>query len=146
VQSYSQALSLNPQDWCVHNNLGVLLKEQGLWDKAEQEYRLALSLAPADSTRMVKDNLATLLTDNGSNRKLQGQPDKAIELYQQAINFNERYAPAFFNLGVVYSEAGKLSEATQCYSTAVSINPQYVEALSNLGVLYKGQVIAVDGG
>ena len=44
------------------------------------------------------------------------------------------YAPAFFQLGVCYSEVKECLKAKEMYRKAVQLQPGYVEALNNLGV------------
>lgn len=45
---YEAALQLNPADWCAHNNLGVVFKEQGECDRARQCYEAAIQHGPPD--------------------------------------------------------------------------------------------------
>ena len=42
-------------------------------------------------------------------------------------------AEAHYNLGVIWSEQGKLNEASACYQRALQLRPNYAEAYHNLG-------------
>jgi Tfp pilus assembly protein PilF len=43
---------------------------------------------------------------------------------------------AYFNLGVYYSEKGRVDEAIEHFKKAIGINPRYVRAHNNLGIAY----------
>eukprot|EP01102_Stenamoeba_stenopodia_P020858 TRINITY_DN8274_c0_g1_i1.p1 TRINITY_DN8274_c0_g1~~TRINITY_DN8274_c0_g1_i1.p1 ORF type:complete len:750 (+),score=169.42 TRINITY_DN8274_c0_g1_i1:210-2459(+) len=81
-----------------------------------------------------------LLTDNGTRLKLSGFFDEGEAKYREALAKNPRYAPAHYNLGVLKSEQGKLSEALDHYEAAVNCNALYIEvsqSYCNMGVIYK---------
>ena len=46
IQSYRQVLELNPSLPEMHNNLGTLLKGQGLWEEARAAFERALQAKP----------------------------------------------------------------------------------------------------
>lgn len=45
--------------------------------------------------------------------------------------------PAYYNLGVVYSEMGQYTHALSFYEKAAQLRPLYAEAHCNMGVIYK---------
>ena len=47
--------------------------------------------------------------------------------------------PAYYNLGVVYSETMQFDLALQCYEKAAHHRPMYAEAFCNMGVIYKNR-------
>jgi len=61
-------------------------------------------------------------------------------LWKQAIEASPAYAPAYYNVAVVHSEAGRAAEAVAQYRAALAASPKYAEAWCNLGVIYKNQV------
>jgi protein O-GlcNAc transferase len=132
---YYRVLAVNPTDWCAHNNLGILYKESDLIDKAIEHYKLALQYGPPQC--VARENLAVALTDFGTRLKLNGNTDKAVQYYNEALEYHPAYWPAYFNLGVVYSERGAFDSALKYYQQAIERNPNYVEALCNIGVIYK---------
>ncbi len=69
----------------------------------------------------------------GSMNAFQGQREKAVEWYTQALNLNPKYSQAYNNLGVALAELGRLDAAIANYKKALETNPNYAEALSNLG-------------
>lgn len=47
------------------------------------------------------------------------------------------FQPAYYNLGVVYSEMGQYAHALSFYEKAAQLRPLYAEAHCNMGVIYK---------
>lgn len=47
--------------------------------------------------------------------------------------------PAYYNLGVVYSEMMQYDMALSCYEKAAIERPMYAEAYCNMGVIYKNR-------
>lgn len=47
--------------------------------------------------------------------------------------------PAYYNLGVVYSEMMQYDAALNCYEKAALERPMYAEAYCNMGVIYKNR-------
>lgn len=47
--------------------------------------------------------------------------------------------PAYYNLGVVYSEMLQYDMALNCYEKAAVHRPMYAEAYCNMGVIYKNR-------
>ncbi|KAL4452759.1 hypothetical protein ABPG75_008421 [Micractinium tetrahymenae] len=86
----------------------------------------------------VRQALAVVLTDIGTQRKLAGQSGWQ-QLYEQAVAVCPTYAPAHYNKGVAAAEAGRVDEAISHYATAVALAPRYAEAWCNMGVMRKQQ-------
>lgn len=49
------------------------------------------------------------------------------------------WQPAYYNLGVVYSEMMQYDLALNCYEKAAVHRPMYAEAYCNMGVIYKNR-------
>jgi len=47
--------------------------------------------------------------------------------------------PAYYNLGVVYSEMMQFDMALNCYEKAAFERTMYAEAYCNMGVIYKNR-------
>ena len=63
----------------------------------------------------------------------QGDADKAIVHYRQAVELRPSYAEAHYNLGRLLAEKGRFDEAIVHYGKALEINPADAEAHNNLG-------------
>ena len=72
--------------------------------------------------------------------------DTAEQLLKKSVALNPKYAEAFFNLGVLYTEPAllvrnekRVYEAEKAYKQAIRIRPEYAEAHYNLALLYHFQ-------
>ena len=66
----------------------------------------------------------------------QGEYDKAIVHYTEAINLNSEHVSAYNNRGVVYAKKGEIDAAIQDFNKAIDLNPEHVSAYNNRGVAY----------
>jgi len=57
--------------------------------------------------------------------------------YRKAIEADPRYALAYFDLGNVLDETGRLQEAIRIYKTALQLAPTYADAHYNLALAYE---------
>jgi protein O-GlcNAc transferase len=119
----------------AHDHLGLIYKETELFERAMEQYKLAIMYGPKDCP--AKEHLAVVLTDYGTRLKLAGSTEKAVQSYTEALQIHDAYWPAYFNLGVVHSERREFDLAMKHYQLAIDRNPNYVEALCNIGVIYK---------
>ena len=62
--------------------------------------------------------------------------------YTKAIQFNPKYAEAYFGLGAAYHVKGDFDRAISNYTKAVDLKSDFAEAYSNRGAAYsdKGAV------
>jgi tetratricopeptide (TPR) repeat protein len=101
-KSYSECLSINPDDAKAHYNLGLLLQELGRNEEAEREYREAIRSNP--DLAEAHSNLGVLL------KELERKEEAETE-YKEAIRSDPDYAEAHGNLGILYSETERVEEA-----------------------------------
>jgi protein O-GlcNAc transferase len=83
--------------------------------------------------------LAVVLTDLGTSLKLTGNVQDGLAKYYEALKADSQYAPAYYNLGVVYSEMMEYDMALSFYEKAAMYRPMYAEAFCNMGVIYKNR-------
>lgn len=126
IESYRQALKLNPSYVEAFCNLGNLLKRTGDKQGAIDCYERALKLAP--QAAQIHYNLGVCHQDYF-------EPERAIDYFRQAIRLNPDYAAAYNNLGVALSEAGLAGEAISCYRKAQKLAPDFADAFYNLHAL-----------
>lgn len=65
-----------------------------------------------------------------------GKTDEAIRQYIRAVEADDSYERAFYNLGLAYYSSGQKSLAGEAFAKAVQLNPAYVEARYNLALVY----------
>ena len=157
---WRDTLAKNPDCWMAHNNLGLLLKNQGRIEEAMEHYHQAIQINPNYSEAL--NNLGVALAAKGrfdeaieNYRKAiqirseflrarwnnlgialaaKGRFDEAIENYRKAIQINPNSSDALDNLGIALAAKGQFDEAIENYRKAIQINPNYSEALNNLGI------------
>ena len=64
-----------------------------------------------------------------------GQIEDAIRTYTLAIEADDTYERAFYNLGLAYYANGEMALAGQSFSKAVELNPAYTDARYNLALV-----------
>ena len=148
----------------IRFNLGRAYEKQRLYERAIEEYRAAIRLAP-DGFR-AHNNLATIyalrgmygaaireyeralqlyaddpnvLHNLGTAHLRQRRYDKAIHYYEQVPEAFPDFARTQFNLGYAYMRIGRNRDAISAYRRAIALDPTYAEAQYNLGVVYGSQ-------
>ena len=127
---WRDTLAKNPDCWLAHNNLGLLLRNQGRIEEAMEHYHQAIQINPNYAETL--NNLGVALADKG-------RFDEAIENYRKAIQINPDFSGALDNLGVALAAKGRFDEAIENYRKALQINPNSSDALSNLGLALTAQ-------
>lgn len=109
------AVSLKPDIASAHNNLGLIYKEGGAYDKAVFEYQEALRIDPKYLDAM--NNLAVLYDNQGRYKEAEGLFKKAIEIdaANPAINLN--YA-------ITLERMGKIEDAKRYYRIYLNLIPR----------------------
>jgi protein O-mannosyl-transferase len=159
---WTDTLKKNPRSWMAHKNLASLRAEQERFDEAEDHYRLAIELNPAedglrydfgnllarlgrfdDATAQYRQALliapgnAAIHCNLGYALNKQHRTDEAIAEYQRAIACQPDFAEAYYNLGNALSTQHKMDEAIAAYQRAVQLKPDselFKKRLQALGV------------
>jgi len=134
INSYLEALAVNPSYWPAYFNLGVIYSERGDMDQALRYYELALS---KNATYVEALCNIGVLFKNG------GQLAQAIEYYQRALKINPSFTIAANNLAIALTDMGtqvknegRTEEGIAYYKQALHWNSRYAAAWYNLGVAY----------
>jgi tetratricopeptide (TPR) repeat protein len=76
---------------------------------------------------VIHNNYGCFLDENG-------QLDKAIQNYNEALRIKPDYVAALINLGVALKKKGEIAEATEKWEKVLELNPHNPSAHSNLGL------------
>jgi tetratricopeptide (TPR) repeat protein len=122
-----QALTLNTNDWTLHQKLAQVL--QGTPDKASQvraieEWRRVIALVPhyADAHQ----GLGALLARPGQTAEAEAELRLALKL-------NSYYPNALNSVGDVLAAQNRFAEAVENYEKALRLKPHFPDALVGLG-------------
>lgn len=128
---YRLTLRKNPRSWMGHNNLGLLLAEQGKLEEAISHYKSALAIKPDNV--LARANLGTVLAKIPESRAA------GIAELREAVRQEPNFSMAHANLAeALAKDPTGIPEALASYSRALEINPSNLEALNNLGNLLAG--------
>jgi Flp pilus assembly protein TadD len=128
--SYRAALTVDPAQPSLHNNLGYNLLLQGHPESAADEFRKAIAMDP--HSIIAHNNLGTALMFAKS-----GKSEQAFAEWRKSAD----PAAAHNNLAAIFLEQGHYPEARQELASALQLRPDYPAALANLRL-----VAAADGG
>jgi Flp pilus assembly protein TadD len=154
---WRKTLARNPDCWMAHNNLGLLLKNQGHIKEAMEHYHKALQINPNYAEALnnlgvalaaqerfdeaiedfrkalqIDPNSAKAQNNLGHALAAKGRFDEAIENYYKAIQLESNRSETYFQLGVVLGQSGRIQEAMVQYREALRLNPDLAGALNNL--------------
>ncbi|MGA2802728.1 MAG: tetratricopeptide repeat protein [Verrucomicrobiota bacterium] len=154
---WRDTLAKNPDCWMAHNNLGLLLKNQGHIKEAMEHYHKALQINPNYAEALnnlgvalaaqerfdeaiedfrkalqIDPNSAKAQNNLGHALAAKGRFDEAIENYYKAIQLESNRSETYFQLGVVLGQSGRIQEAMVQYREALRLNPDLAGALNNL--------------
>ena len=119
MAAYHRAVDIKPTYAEAHNNMGVVLQDQGKLAEAITAYHRALEINPA---------FAEAHNNMGNALKEQGKLAEAISAYHRALEINPAFAEAHYNLGNALRDLGRLEEAETSYRQAIAIKPDYDQA------------------
>ena len=151
------------KDKIFYNNKGAELSAIGKYEEAEENFKLALELAPTDC--FVLYNIGFVLLKRGDRKKFIKWFDSALDnanssqkgvlaldcglvcfeaglykeaekYYDLAFSFGESSAEYWNRRGVLSFVTEKYEKAKECFEKAVSLQPNHADALYNLADTY----------
>jgi len=167
IALYEHALEVTADNHVAHNNLGVVLRDQGKTAEALEHFKAAVEIFPMYIDAVV--NLAAGLVDEGRGEeaifyceeflqkargncqlhnnyanalKTVGRTDEAVEQYYKALEFDKKAWQVHCNLGIILEAKGKIDEALKHYRAASKANPNHPAVRNGLeGALVQKHVL-----
>jgi tetratricopeptide (TPR) repeat protein len=124
IDNLNEFLRLRPDVPEVHNDVGIMLAEEGRYPESVVYLQEALRLKP--DYAFAHNNLGNVW------REL-GKLDEAAACYERALVLSPGYAEAHNNLGLTFQEMGRPEQSRAEYERALQLKPDYTDAYSNLG-------------
>lgn len=125
LDTYKQAVKLDPENPDGWNSLGHLQKRTGKLDAAIQSYKYVLRIGEAEGQKKWH---AIAYGNLGIIYRIRGELGKAEEHYKKSLVINEGLgwkegiATAYGNLGVIYKTRGELGKAEDHFRKSLVIN------------------------
>ncbi len=144
VKHYSKAATLDPTDPRAFAGIGNVYIDQGIWDKAVEQYRQAVNLRSDYVDALMPMGLALVQLK---------QYQEAIDVYVKARAIEPNNPEIHNNLGYIYNQKEAYSEAIQACEKAIALlgvtgqaflqgfqtrNDVLAHAYKNLGNAYSG--------
>lgn len=126
--SLREAIRQSPENVPLRQHLAELLLERGFADEAEQEYRVALSLAPRDAS--LKVGLARAFSQQGKN-------SEAFVVLEELQKHRDTPADAYLLLARMHQSDGDIERAVASYKAAIDDDPSLADAdlAARLGIV-----------
>lgn len=125
VTLYQHALTVNPENWLAHTNLGTALADNGQKTDAYRHFAEAIRLYPHEPH--VQVNYGDVMLARGRIKKATGH-------YYEALRINPGFAEAHNNLGLILVRSGKIEESIEQFQLAIQNRPDYDNAIKNLNL------------
>lgn len=125
IIQFEQAISRNNKDEAIFSDLGLSAIQAVQYEKAEEAFRQADAVSITTS--------AMYLSKIGAALMLQKRYDEAIEMQYKALEVNDSYAAAYYQLGLVMNITGRYEEAVPMFEYAIELgdkNPNIHKHLS----------------
>jgi tetratricopeptide (TPR) repeat protein len=123
---WRRTLSANPKSAMAHNNLGMLLTQQGGIHEAMYYLQRAVTLDPGN---------AEAHNNYGNALRLQGRPADAVTEFRRAAELRPSFGIYHANLGSVLAQTGQTEEAIVHYEKAIQSSPSDPFIANNLAWL-----------
>ena len=166
IEYYQRKAKLQPDSVRIQLSLGNLYEKKKQWDLAIACYNKAVRINPTDAPAHLKLAKAaakvgdrssyldhTYLAYNidpsfgsaddhfllGETLRKEGNRNRAIFCYEQAIELQPHFTEAYQSLGRVLEETGQQNKALATYQTAIRHNPQNADFYLRAGELLEKQ-------
>jgi len=117
-QACLNAIQFSSRPGQLHNILGNILRKQKQYDRALEEYQIALTTLP---------KMPEIYFNIGEAHSKNCEVNKAISAYQQAIELNPHYSRAYASLSHLCLKEQKYDQAIKQCRTALKFCPYQTE-------------------
>jgi hypothetical protein len=130
IKLWEDTAEKSPAKAWVHLSLGKNYKDSKMFDRAAEQYLIAIKLKPDFAA--AHNNLAVAYAS-------QGLWDMAIAEFQATLRLMPDFPAAHYNLGLAYSARGQSDKAAEEYQNALRLKPDFLEARQRLNDIASGQ-------
>ena len=119
---WTDAATKSPQKMRAHHNLGKAYFEKGQIDQAIREGEIAFRLS---ATADRKENVKFVLNLLGGGYFVKGDLDRALTLFNRAIEIDPNFATSYYNASCVHATKQEKEKALEYLTKAISLDPKY---------------------
>jgi predicted O-linked N-acetylglucosamine transferase (SPINDLY family) len=127
VSDFKQFVTLEPDLFFGHYNLGNALKEMTCYDEALKSFDRATDINP---------DYAEAYNNRGIIFIELKRYNEALTSFDRATTINPDYAEAYYSRGIVFTALKRYDDALTSFDKAVAINPEYAEAYYSRGLVF----------
>jgi CHAT domain-containing protein len=119
IDSYDNALALNPELYDIWIDKGVIYANLGQWQAAISAWDKALDIQP---------NLYIGWFNKAIAHEKLGQPKEAILAYDETVTIEPNFHVAWYNRGLLLFAIEKYEDAILSFDYTLQLQPDYLEA------------------
>ena len=125
IVGYTKAIELDKRNALAYNNRGFSYFHKGEFEKAMNDYDMALMLSPKlKIAEYNKQELIKVLEDD----------EKYSDLLKNAENSHKDYK-YYFNLGIQEANVGNTNETMSAYNKVIELKPDFAPVYMFIGIL-----------
>ena len=139
IQSFKEALKINPHYTEAVLNLAVLYNDLGRYQDAKKLYgnlRKKEKSSTDDIEPVLKGKLSNMHSEIGDVYRSIGLYKFAVEEYKKALALNPAYVDIRTKLGIALRELGQLESSLKELKTVAKEDPRYIMAKIQLGITH----------
>jgi tetratricopeptide (TPR) repeat protein len=129
VNFYKKALEIDPSNGLAHYEMAYSLYSAGELDLAIEHCKKSLEYSSDDEKLPAYDVYASILDDKG-------EPEKACEIYEEAISKYPYYFLIRYNYGLTLTRLNRLDEAEIMFRAAIMLEPRHPTSHVTLAANY----------
>jgi len=138
MNEYSSILEVHPYFPEAAFYMGLTRFRQKDIEGAAINFKKALDIYPDHAkARKGLDNVTKQFLNNGNNAYKRGDLSKATSFYKKALEFDDQFYLAYFQLGVIEKKMGNSKNAIVYLNNVLKIKPEHDKSWFTLGTAYE---------
>jgi len=133
LEFFQKFAEINPTVYQIYFNIGDVYREQGEFEKANEQYLIAQAKAKEKADVVMQ---AKALAALGEVCLRQEKLKEAQDFFSQSIALNPKDEILAYNVAEIFFGRGQTDEAIKNYQLAIQIKPEWSEPYLKIGYAY----------